>query len=449
MPRLLDCPREIAHAILGLVKPADLYWLCLVNQGLRTLAEPLLYSIVDWNWKLKQPQPPITLLLRSLLHRPELSQLVQSLVIDGNWFASSEFSPPKLAITALDMDKVGRFIQGTRVPFAEDWINEVRAGTFDAIATVLVSQLSNITHLHLGPNVVKHSKFFGMLLRSAVCPPLGSELPRFEQLRHVTYDRFVEHEHDKMVPNPADALSLFYLPVIEHISASIRDPKVFSWPTSRPDPSTITSLDIRGLREPHLGQLLSATKSLKKLHWEWHYAPFLKRRDKFNTPIINLDHIVDVLSNVRETLTELSLMGSEGMDDGGNYPPLGVEGSFGGIVDFRRIERLQVPLVFLVGFSPETTDRLEHAMPPNVESVTITDDLNWDDYEWEDKHILQMIELWMDHGKDLTPQLRKIRLLLAETRYEWDHEMRGELATVCNKVGIEVEVTTLSDIGTL
>jgi hypothetical protein len=49
------------------------------------------------------------------------------------------------------------------------------------------------------------------------------------------------------------------------------------------------------LREGHLGQVLSVTRGLQKLQWDWYYRPDLE--DYFVTDIINLDQTAADLSH--------------------------------------------------------------------------------------------------------------------------------------------------------
>ncbi|KAH6880833.1 hypothetical protein B0T10DRAFT_581538 [Thelonectria olida] len=432
MARLLDCPLEVIQAVLQRLSPTDLYALCLTNKALRILAEPHLYSTIEWTWERIHTPPPIDLLLRSLLRRPELSQHVRTLIIRG-CLGFGNTTPPTTSTDALDMDKVIQFIQSTTVPFVPLWIDEALGGTVDSLFTALVSQLSNITHLGLGSNLTHQSMLFGMMLRSALVRPTYCSLPNFQKLQKVTYSRNLEPRRYPAVRGYAglagssspDALSLFYLPAVQHISACITNPAVFSWPAYVPDPSTLTSLDISMLREPHLGGLLRVTKSLQKLRWQWWQEPMWGGI----TPIINLEQLLDALSHVRETLTDLSLTGICSMNDGGNWPPLERRGSLRDMVGFHKLVQFRAPLAFF------------HSLPSNVEDVTIGDDfVDNENYDWGEGDIFDLIRLWLETGKESTPSLRKLSYSLLETRPRWGSEMRAKMTEVCTRFGVEVDI---------
>lgn len=59
------------------------------------------------------------------------------------------------------------------------------------------------------------------------------------------------------------------------------------------------------LDEGHLGQVLSTTRNLRKLKWDWYFRRDLQ--DEYVTDIIDLDQIAAGLSHVQNFLTDLTL----------------------------------------------------------------------------------------------------------------------------------------------
>ena len=181
-------------------------------------------------------------------------------------------------------------------------------------------------------------------------------------------------------------------------------------------PSTLTSLNLEYIREGHLSQILSATTGLKTLHWDWYYREDLA--NQFVTPIIDLDNIVESMSHVRDTLTDLVIKAGCDTTQGPEPGPLTIKGSMRAIVNFNMLKRFEVPVPFLLGFSQAAAGPLEHVIPRNVEFLTITDDLRLHD-------------------------LRGIALLLRHTDDEWGPVMRRELKELCAGIGIGCEITKL------
>jgi hypothetical protein len=65
-------------------------------------------------------------------------------------------------------------------------------------------------------------------------------------------------------------------------------------------------LSLLYVRDYFLGDLLSVTKGLNSLEWEWMYTPELED-DRVQMPIIDLKRINMALYRVRETLTDLTI----------------------------------------------------------------------------------------------------------------------------------------------
>jgi hypothetical protein len=446
---ILDCPFEIIHSIFQSLDLTDLRRMCLVCEALRTAAEPLIYSTIHWRWERSQT-PPITLLLRSILSRPQLAAYIQILLLDGDTFHRTEYTgrPPKIPVAGAELDQPISFIERMKVPYGSIWIEELHRGTMDAFVAILLSQLSNLTCLRVESNFGKESRFVGMVLRSALCESVDRGLPTFQRLQDVTFSAgkgFVWRK--KYTRNTTDILPFFYLPAVQRISAAwIDNPIKFMWPAKHaPTPSTLTSLYLTVIREAHLAHILSATTGLKTLHWQWYY-PDTFIRDQFVMPIIDLDQIVKSMFHVRDTLTDLTI---SARCDSDGVPPLTITGSLNAIVNFNALKRFEVPTLFLIGFSPAAAPRLEHVIPRNIEFLTITDDLIFEEEnEMDDFTLLSAIRSWLKDWRAPTPYLRGISLLLRDTDEEWGPAMRSELRELCAGAGVGLEITKLlHDLG--
>ena len=174
---LLDCPVDILQAVFQSCSPRDLYAVCLVCKASSELAEPLLYSQIHWTW-LSSQTPQITLLLRSILLKPQLAVHIQSLVLDGDTFHSTENAgrPPKISVGGTELDESIAFVKKVNVPYGGLWIQEPRTGKMDAFVAVLLSQLSSLKCLRMSPNFAKNSQIVGIMLRSALSLENGERL---------------------------------------------------------------------------------------------------------------------------------------------------------------------------------------------------------------------------------------------------------------------------------
>ena len=272
MVQLGDCPNEIQLSILGLLSSADLLSMCMIGKQLHDLPESLLYSAVDMKWT-KEYIPPITLLLRSILDRPELGYHVHTLHLDGGEFKTCiEMDDPlhQIPVAALQIDKALVMVQHNRVPRhkAKFWMAELQSGTMEAIVAVLLSILPNLRTLHLEPNFTVKTTFLVIMLRSALCKlSEDHSASRFQNLNCVTFDSKAHLNCPRVNKNTADVLPFFYLPKIQHLIISIDNTTEFVWAVDTPHPSSLRYLKLYKLREMHLEPLLLTLSGLQSLHW--------------------------------------------------------------------------------------------------------------------------------------------------------------------------------------
>jgi hypothetical protein len=389
------------------------------------------------------------------VHRPELASLVRVLSLNGDSFDITlrgyKQKSPKLPVTEVVLDELVKCIKRIHIPYAEQWIQELRAGTMDAFLTLLLSRLPGLRCLYLGKNFTRESSLMGMMLRSALCEESqDSHLPSFTHLQDVSvvYPSIgLDIRNYTDVRNTADILPLFYLPSVERIRTLIDNPTTFMWPGKYPpDPLRLTSLDLTMLREGHLGRVLSVTRGLQKLQWDWYYRPDLK--DHYVTDIIDLDQIAADLSHVQETLTDLTITAGSDVAQADPEPPeLTFSGSFKTFSGLHMLEKLEVPIPFLLGFSPWAPNVvcLEEALPKNIQWLTVTDNLclqqEWE-WAWETEYLLGAFRSWLQDWKKSTPRLRGFCLLttLMKVR-DWDTAMIQGLRDIGAQTGIQVQIS--------
>jgi hypothetical protein len=444
MASLADCPDELLLSVISCLSQADLGTICLVNRHLRALAEPYLYADVRLTWK-RSPPHPITLLLRSILRRPQLAAHIRAVSLLG---ASVFEGPvPKLRISESEMRESMIFVADTRVPYREDWLDGLWDGTTDAYVAVLLSQPLRLTSLVIGHDYFKESRLVGSVLRSTLTDLSGDYGLRldFENLKRVSLERYTDPTQDLRTRNTADVLPLFYLPSIQYISASMDNPDgPFTWPAPNPpSSSSLRSLKLTSTREPFLDPLLSVTDQLQTFYWRWFYDPNLNDRAYTNT--IELTQFTTALSHVRNILTELIVVAECELSDI-EYPLLHLGGSLTGIKDFNKLTKLTVPVTLLVGFSATDTaaEQLEASLPPNLVFLNLTDDLSFiEQYLWEGYQLYNVLQQWLGRYQVSTPCLQGITLSLRDTIDDWDQPMRDELRGLCERVGIRLEVIEL------
>lgn len=81
--------------------------------------------------------------------------------------------------------------------------------------------------------------------------------------------------------------------IAQTLSVTVDNPIAFGWITHTPDPSMVTSLGLGFIRETHLGRVLSVTRGLRILRWDWFCSS--KSRHSLDTALIDLDEVAIAL----------------------------------------------------------------------------------------------------------------------------------------------------------
>ena len=235
------------------------------------------------------------------------------------------------------------------------------------------------------------------------------------------------------------------------MSIAIRSSLAFKWPTAHlPGSSTLKSLQLQCIREAHLIDILKVTPNLEKLSWEWFHDNMF--RDDFDKPIVDLDQIAAALSHAPPTLTEINIS-ADSHTDVCVYPGLAIKGSLHNLSHLHGVKSLQIPLVFLVGFSQDTTKLLQDKVPRNIEHLTLSYDLScfdntlsdqYPEWEWEDSAVLGLLQSWLGDWKSWTPCLSGIHLITENIHGImglWDSSLMRQLADLGIQTGIQLEVS--------
>jgi hypothetical protein len=123
-------------------------------------------------------------------------------------------------------------------------------------------------------------------------------------------------------------------------------------------------------------------------------------------------------------------------------PYLYLKGSLKALTDFCQLEKLEIPLQFLLAsFRPATGIQLKDMVPKYIQSLTITDDLQGQEEqnEWEDTELYNFIALWLQDWRVSKPNLRTIALLPNQSGYDWSFGIRPELKELCDQYGLEAK----------
>ncbi|KAJ5472720.1 hypothetical protein N7530_006721 [Penicillium desertorum] len=169
MASLLSTPTKILRIIFAPLSHGDLAAVCLMHRDLQSPAEPFLYAHIQWTWSDSQ-HPPIAQFLRSIVQKPELATYIHDVVLNGDNFNKGVDDPgneiPKIPVTELVVNELVELVARINVPYAEEWIQKLRARSMDAFTTLFISQLHNLKRLFLDKNYNRETRLRGMMLRS-------------------------------------------------------------------------------------------------------------------------------------------------------------------------------------------------------------------------------------------------------------------------------------------
>jgi hypothetical protein len=453
MPSLLDFPQEIFDEIIDQIPLQQLSPLLLVSRRLRCAVEPWFYSRIELAWVVAGTPPPIRLLLMTILSRPQLGNYVRCLVLKElkkrPW---NRKRLPKLPADGPGSAEAIAAIESIDVPYREFWVQELRSGTMEAYIALLLSRLPELKEFSIDSNFVKGDQLAGLMLRSALGEAVHTDLPKFQHVQEVTWSSSMDLDTKDCSANTEDGLALFYLPNVRKIAARIENPASFAWPAGVPNPSNLTSLELKVAREPLLREILAVTRGLKSLRWQWFYQYSHGSHDPYHaSPVIDLDQFLLAISQVRETLTELVISGGTDFGDCTNLNPPGlrIDGSLRGLDQFHQLSSFEAPLPVLLGsFASGDGMGLMGILPRALKYLRVSDDLV---EGGTDHDIVRAVRPWLQDElwKQVTPELCSIALVMKKMAgisiehqlycVDWDMSVRDELGRLCAQAGVKYE----------
>lgn len=459
--KLLSFPAEIIQNILSTLSRPDVGSVCLVSRRCQEFAEAQLYHTIDNTWTKAEDSNFILLLLRSILSNPRRHRYIKDLRL----LESESFSNRCQDLIRLypdeDVLRLGSRIiraSGISVKHQEFWIQGLVHGDEDAFLALLLSQLSEIRRLTLGYRFWRNLAYTGKMLRASICKESAYPLSKFVNLEYVSCEDYLHIREYIRSRNTMDLLPLFYLRNVKEIMAVIDNPPLLDvsvWVCCyKPNPQTLTSLHLMNVREDFLAEILSATKALKYLRWEWYYHECGNHsyNPVHDSGMIDLDQLAAAVMQVRSTLFELRIecwRHQEPYDL--EQPEIQIEGSLKSLASFEKLQILKAPLPFLVGGTLDRTMRfgLDEIVPQNLQNLRISDDVSIE-FEWYEGDVAEIIiESWLKKAdwKKSAPNLTVLTLVTRDEdiftgktcNWSTDIKQRHAIAKLCAQEGIGFE----------
>lgn len=447
MPSLTDLPPELLLSILGNTSRKDRLHASLTCKELHQVANSLFYAKISLDWSSPWETSPnsVPFLLRSLVERPQLGSPVKELHLSGRNFTRRlawDTLTPLIFVDVLELDKVDSIIYGFQILHAQEWAEQVAQGNMDALVTLLLSFLPNVTRLRILSNFAKITRILALTLLSDIKASCNSSvvLPMLYSLESVSVSRHRHRSGDVKEDNTAEILLWFYLPNIRFLELSIDNPKTFAWPLDyAPCPSSLRSLTLTILREPHAERVFAVCTGLTRLNWTLEYK--VEYLD-ISEPTFYLDGVTTALRPLQESLEDLTLttaieMGVSDIE----LPKVYIQGSLA-IAHFPAMRKFSLSWPLAMGLEPNPERRLSDSIPQNVQEMTITTDgfdLT-DSFGWDEFSMLGPMEEFFMSYKEHTPLLEQLNLVVECVYAKWSYRMRKEILYLCAGVGLKCSI---------
>ncbi|KAF4617038.1 hypothetical protein G7Y89_g15111 [Cudoniella acicularis] len=117
-------PDEVLWIIINDVSQPDVGSVSRANKRFHAFAKPLLYRKIQWVWS-QDYTPPILLLLRTVLQRPDLAAQVQHV----DFGSESHFDASAIPITRHEVVSLNQIVERAKFPNRYGWGIGIYAGS--------------------------------------------------------------------------------------------------------------------------------------------------------------------------------------------------------------------------------------------------------------------------------------------------------------------------------
>ncbi|KAL2830726.1 hypothetical protein BJY01DRAFT_254507 [Aspergillus pseudoustus] len=339
-------------------------------------------------------------LLRTLTRRPDLAALVKNVHLDvdytGNFVEEKRYLGKVSVGRAIsDCTSLAKtVVEDLGFPNSRSWDIKLRHTSLDPWISLLLTQLTSMETLKLGPALLHKSTFLGLMFEHLI----KKRPNHFARLRSVSL-------------GPADGgykvagldygrelyMPFFHLSSLEEFEVSLEHfPKLGERRVDQ-TPSSLTTFRLLrsgGITPKQLEDLMVLTPRLKTLHLGWNeeiksgFVPFIPFASE-----IDFEAIKSVLGAVSPTLTTLTIGVTHyrpktrqlAAEDDPTLPFLSWAASpLGSLASFASLEHLEVPVNVLLDHIPWAIG-LADVLPKSLKSLVLSDEtLTWRQGVYED-----------------------------------------------------------------
>ena len=447
-------PVELVERILDYASKADLWRLSLVCKALTKFSSPRLYKDIIWRWSGNdwQRNPPIHILLRNILQRPELASQITHVEMSGNGPVTIWRRGDSPILTIEDLDILRGLVSKIGFPDQERCLRHLKEGSLSIFIALLLSRLHNLQYLSLGWKLYGHNDYLTSVLgRATLSAEALTFLSSFRFLKQVDFN--LDEDEIPEVPRimgleTSHTLPMLCMPSLESFRTVARErfletlPHLFqmSYYSQTNWKLTTLVLDHSNIMPESLAELLTYTKSLISLSYEyWCDVGAEPARRYFRS-----DQLLPALENVKKTIQSLKISVRVlfyYLSGRGNYREYGLVGNLGSLRSFQALRNLEIPFGVLLGPSAnDTTLSIGDVLPDGLCHLLLSDDgAASKAYKWSHREFLACSSEYLSQPRIATPDLSSFKLKVTIDRWS-SPEIDAELQGLCDALGLDYSV---------
>lgn len=397
-------PIELFQMILDYLSTKDLSAFSRTSKNHRALVEPILYRNIHWEPAPSWPDeraPPVHLLLRSILIRPELASYIDEFTFCLRapslqfckypclWNHWKEPSP-----TSTEMMRVRSLIRSFQFASEDLWLSRLKLGEVDVFIALIISQSTRLRRLLLDdPLDDGNPCLLGEVLDKAL------SMNFLCVLEHVEYSNNFNNPHiyHQLIKSNYRAIQpLFSFPSLKSLRMSVPHEDT-RWLSADIPTTGLQSLVLHNsqVSVQTLGILLKATPSLALLIYEtWINIDKIPHSPKEPWEYFDCAQLDRILAPLQRTLKELWIV-LNFFSDGLIYiDPMakfrGTTGKLETLRNFGQLRRLRMPTTLLSGWAEAAEDwsmenddcygieelpaHMARLLPPSLVDLVLSDD---------------------------------------------------------------------------
>lgn len=442
MAGLFSVSTEILYRIIDQLPRSSLASFCRTSKVARSIAEPLLYRQIEWNFPHDGDQDgtkdrhPIHLFFRTICQRPALANHVKTAVLlsgadPTDWDLPLSLCPAPLDVSPLWLDSLGR----QRLPpmddhTAQQYRLETQTGNPGALVGILLASLPRLETLAVDYTLMRQSDLPDNIIKS------------LQALKEVTIRNNLDSRIINNYERFAKLGSVFYLSGLERLSTVFQAVKDTS--VAHADLPALRTLELTDhfAHASAIRELLTKTPKLEALsyflvedmdyltadangfHTELHedeWAAFAQVLGSVAGSLKTLKISVDMAATTKHTRYI--------MDEEWVFGISTRRGGIGSLSHLENLAKLEIPMYLILGRSPHQT-RLQDVLPPSLKKLYLRDDYVFDEdlNNCEPAVVLPILESYIvekDTNNTFLLQELRIKLRLREFDSQSDDNLPG------------------------